>query len=316
MNRFLLLMLLAGAGLGLWLWSTGKTPPRPAQAEPVALPAPGVRPVALAGGPGLVSSCMGKPRFAEAAARNAASLDSLAWSPFRKPETGWRTYAPMVASEIGSDCPYDSQAFADRLTGWQAAHRLPATGVLDAASFDVMVVSWHRRRPFVRLSRFGCPAAPDPAGLAAIPPAMAYGSRPMLLRPDALEALKHMVADARAADPAIARDRQALLVFSAFRAPADDDLRCQQQMNCDNVVRTTCSAHRTGLAVDIVVGARPGGRVDSSEDANRLFQSQTPAYRWLVRNARRYGFVPYVYEPWHWEWAGDGLGERPPGYGG
>lgn len=312
MKRLLWICLIAGFGLGLWLWSQNQTPSDLAQAAPMRPP----EPVALAGGPGVVSPCTGKPRFSEAAARNAYNLDSLLWSPFRKPEQGWRTYGPMVGSEIGTDCAYDSQVFADRLAGWQAAHGLAATGVLDPASFEVMVVGWHRKRPFVRLSRFGCPAAPDAASLAVIPPAMTYGSRSMRLRPDALAALERMVADAKAADPAIARDPRALLVFSAFRAPEDDDLRCQQQNNCDNIVRTNCSAHRTGLAVDIVVGARPGGRVDSAEDANRLFQSQTPAYRWLVRNAGRYGFVPYVYEPWHWEWAGVGMGERPPGSGG
>jgi LAS superfamily LD-carboxypeptidase LdcB len=310
MKRFLLLMLLVGVGIGIWLWATGETPQRLAAASPVALPTPGAQPVDLAGGPGVVSPCIGKPRFAQAATTNAYNLDNLDWAPFRKPERGWRTYGPMIASEIGSDCPYATQVFADRLAGWQAAHGLPATGILDAASFDVMRIAWHRKRPFVRLSQSGCPAAPDPASLAVVPPAMTYGSRPMLLRPDALAALQRMVADARAADPAIARDRQAMLVFSAFRAPADDDLRCLNEGNCDNIGRTTCSAHRTGLAVDLVVGARPGGGVDSAEDANRRFQSQTPAYRWLVRNAHRYGFAPYVYEPWHWEWSGAGMGTQ------
>ena len=25
----------------------------------------------------------------------------------------------------------------------------------------------------------------------------------------------------------------------------------------------------------------------------------------LVKNAARFGFVNYVFEPWHWEWVGD-----------
>jgi LAS superfamily LD-carboxypeptidase LdcB len=33
--------------------------------------------------------------------------------------------------------------------------------------------------------------------------------------------------------------------------------------------------------------------------------SGTPAYRWLVANAGRFGFVNYVFEPWHWEWTGE-----------
>jgi LAS superfamily LD-carboxypeptidase LdcB len=59
------------------------------------------------------------------------------------------------------------------------------------------------------------------------------------------------------------------------------------------------------MALDLVVGAAPGQRVDSSADANRLAMSKTPAYRWLVLNAPRYGFLNYAFEPWHWEWAGE-----------
>ena len=36
-----------------------------------------------------------------------------------------------------------------------------------------------------------------------------------------------------------------------------------------------------------------------------LGQTQTATYRWLVAYARRYGFVNYVFEPWHWEWIGE-----------
>ncbi|MCA1564182.1 MAG: hypothetical protein LC803_00720 [Acidobacteria bacterium] len=34
----------------------------------------------------------------------------------------------------------------------------------------------------------------------------------------------------------------------------------------------------------------------------RALQTETRAYRWLVRNAERFGFCPYFYEPWHWEY--------------
>jgi LAS superfamily LD-carboxypeptidase LdcB len=45
--------------------------------------------------------------------------------------------------------------------------------------------------------------------------------------------------------------------------------------------------------------------VDSSADENRRWQAATPAYRWLVANAARFGFVNYPFEPWHWEWTGE-----------
>ena len=35
---------------------------------------------------------------------------------------------------------------------------------------------------------------------------------------------------------------------------------------------------------------------------SREHMARTATYRWLVLNAERFGFVPYVYEPWHWEY--------------
>ena len=69
------------------------------------------------------------------------------------------------------------------------------------------------------------------------------------------------------------------------------------------VRRAACSAHRTGLALDLVLdGVRP---VDSTAQDDRLRLSRSPAYRWLLSNARRFGFVNYPFEPWHWEWTGE-----------
>jgi LAS superfamily LD-carboxypeptidase LdcB len=61
------------------------------------------------------------------------------------------------------------------------------------------------------------------------------------------------------------------------------------------------SPHFSGRALDLYVGGEP---VEAKE-ANRALQVQTPAYRWLVRNAGRFGFRPYFYEPWHWEYCPD-----------
>jgi hypothetical protein len=59
------------------------------------------------------------------------------------------------------------------------------------------------------------------------------------------------------------------------------------------------SPHFTGRALDIYVGGEP----TITKDFNRAAQVKTPAYRWLVKNAARFGFYPYFYEPWHWEYA-------------
>lgn len=271
-----------------------------------SLPAPDATPYSRAPdyGPPSDEACTDAPAFETAAARNASDIDRLAWQPFGRDETGWRTYAPHVAIEIASSCAFDSPGFANALAGWQRTHGKPGTGVMDADTFNVMKVRWHLKRPFVILNRaVGCPPAPPPAALAAAAPKEVYGDKVIQARADALASYRRMVADAKAQDPAIAADPQALMIFSGFRSPLENDLTCLAQGGCDNVSRAPCSAHRTGLAFDLIVGAAPGGRVDSTENANRLAQSQTPAYRWLVRNAHRYGFVNYVFEPWHWEWS-------------
>lgn len=268
------------------------------------LPEPLSVSAAPAWGPPSDEACTEAPAFEAAAARNAANIDGLAWAPYGPPETGWRIYAPHIAVEIASSCAYESPGFANALAGWQRAHKRTPTGVMDQDTFSLMKVRWHLQRPFVILSRQGgCPPAPPTGALEAARPQEVYGAKVIELRADALFAYRRMVADARAAEPAIARDRQALLIFSGYRSALENDVTCLLRGGCDNVTRAPCSAHRTGLAFDIVVGAAPGGRVDSTENANRLAQSQTPTYRWLVRNAHRYGFVNYVFEPWHWEWS-------------
>jgi LAS superfamily LD-carboxypeptidase LdcB len=57
--------------------------------------------------------------------------------------------------------------------------------------------------------------------------------------------------------------------------------------------------------MDIYLGSAPGYPPESSDDANRLYESRAPAYLWLVANAERFGFVNYAFEPWHWEWTGE-----------
>ena len=66
------------------------------------------------------------------------------------------------------------------------------------------------------------------------------------------------------------------------------------------------SPHHTGRAIDFDLGGR-----NNSENVANL--RRTPAYRWLVCNAARFGFFPYAVEPWHWEYnprADAGLPER------
>ena len=55
------------------------------------------------------------------------------------------------------------------------------------------------------------------------------------------------------------------------------------------------SPHETGLAVDF--GTE--GLFPTSKTRKKQFNS--PGFAWLKGNAWRFGFHPYQYEPWHWE---------------
>jgi zinc D-Ala-D-Ala carboxypeptidase len=254
----------------------------------------------------VVGDCEPDPAFAAPAAANATSLPTAQWSAFGRPETGWAVYAPLAAREIGTACPPGAEGFAKALGRWQAARGEAASGVMDEPTLKTLELVWLQRRPFVSASAHGaCPAPPDPQRLSQARPDEGYEGKPVQLRTGALDAYRRMVAAARAESPAIAADHRLLTIFSGYRDPAADALRCAQELNCGTSARATCSAHRTGLAMDLFLGAAPGYPPESSADPNRLYQSQSPAYRWMVANADRFGFVNYPFEPWHWEWTGE-----------
>ena len=254
---------------------------------------------------GAAGDCERPGAYGPAAAYNAAAAHNLAFSPFGRAEQGWALYAPAIAREVRSSCPVGSPGFARAVALWQGRARLPPHGGVDAPTFEAMKAVWQQRRPFVRTRVAGvCPVPPDDGHLVAVPDATS-GAVAVRLRPAALAALRRMQAAARREIPAVAADPQRLTVFSGFRSPDYDAARCVKEGNCDGVVRATCSSHRTGLAVDLDLGSAPGFSIDSSADANRLWQTNTPAYRWLVANAGRFGFVNYAFEPWHWEWTGE-----------
>jgi hypothetical protein len=249
--------------------------------------------------------CAWPPTWEAVAARETANLYALDFSPFGRPEHGWAVYAAAASHELGSPCAPGAPGFALALAAWQTAHGLIGTGVMDPPTFDSFRLAWQRRRPFLALRALDlCPEPPAESALELAAPEETAG-KPVMLRPRAMAAYRQMVAAARADLPELAADPELLRIFSAFRAPAYDAERCAREGDCDGIARATCSAHRTGLAVDLMVGAAPGAGVDSSDDANRLFQTRGAVYRWLLANAGRFGFVNYAFEPWHWEWIGE-----------
>jgi LAS superfamily LD-carboxypeptidase LdcB len=246
------------------------------------------------------------PLYASAAQYNAAAETGLLIAPFGRNEMGWQIYAPLAAATLPTSCPAGSEGFARALALWQTQHGLPGSGALTADTLQTFKGVWQERRPFLMLRlRNICPPPPPDADLETLTEAESYGGKTVQLRRGAAEAYRRMVEAARRDDPAIAADPALLTVFSGYRSPDYDAARCAIENNCQGLVRAACSAHRTGLTLDIDVGAEPGFTLDSSADSNRLVQTQGPAYRWLVKNAGRFGFVNYAFEPWHWEWTGE-----------
>jgi D-alanyl-D-alanine carboxypeptidase len=241
--------------------------------------------------------------LSQPAAANALSLQTMAVNMFGRAEPGWTFYAPLIGSEIGTTCPPTSPGFSRVLTQWQSMHRLPATGLVDAATLGTLKQVWQQRRPFVTASRNGCPDPPQDSALAEAAPSESYGGKAIQLRVDALAAYRQMIQAARQAG-VIPPASNLATIFSGYRSPSYDAARCATQHNCQGITRASCSAHRTGNAMDIYLGAAPSFSPDSSADANRLYISQTPLYRWLVRNAAQFHLVNYPFEPWHWEFAG------------
>ena len=255
----------------------------------------------------------GAPAFA-----NGTSVYAMEWAPYNGTEWGWETYLPLIQKEIGTDCPPNSPRFARALAEFQIIHRLPPTGWFDAETFRVFRGVWQERRPFVmaRVREEPCPDPPPLYQLGYLVESEEHADRlTRLLRRDVLDAYREMVAAARREVPEIARDSELLQIFSGFRDPEADAARCAASGNCDGLRRAVCSPHRTGTAVDLYVGHIEGLGVDNTSAASRLHMTRGATYRWLVKNAGRFGFVPYAYEPWHWEWVsptGGYAGPPPP----
>jgi uncharacterized protein YcbK (DUF882 family) len=105
---------------------------------------------------------------------------------------------------------------------------------------------------------------------------------------------------ARGAKGELAPQEKYLKIVSAFRSPEYQQKLRRESPNAGSTGLAVNSPHFTGRALDLYVGGEPV----ETKDSNRAIQVQTPVYQWLVRNAERFGFRPYCYEPWHWEYVG------------
>jgi hypothetical protein len=254
------------------------------------------------------SSSASNSAFAAAATRNAALGASLDWTFGGKGQRGWSIYTPLIARTLDVDAAADSTDFAQALSRWQKSARLAPTGVLDRADWMQMIAAWQSRR-------LKGAAYPDASKLVSIPSSELYDpNRPAdmrLVERTTYAAYKRLLAAAISdrslglktkSDGELEGSEKFLKVVSAYRSKEHQDRLRREQPEAGRAALATHSPHFTGRALDLYVG---GYDPVSTKDDNRALQTQTKAYKWLVRNAERFGFRPYFYEPWHWEYVGD-----------
>lgn len=240
-----------------------------------------------------------------AADQNATFRAELNWVFGGKQQHGWYLYDSLINETLkpGGDVAND---FARAVSSWQKTKGLSANGVLDQDSWSTLVAEWQRNR-----LKDKTPASPDQLVLA---PAEDFYDPQRLADLRQVErqtyaAYKQMLA-AAIADSSLNLDHTSadelaphekyFKIVSAFRSRAYQEQLRRQSPNAGSAGLAVNSPHFTGRALDLYVGGDP---VDT-KDSNRAIQVNTPVYKWLVRNAARFGFRPYFYEPWHWEYVG------------
>jgi D-alanyl-D-alanine carboxypeptidase len=240
----------------------------------------------------------------EAATLNGQFSSELNWKFGSKQQRGWYLYTPLIKRLINTTQDPASPKFATALSKWQAKSGLKSSGVLDEETLYAMIKTWQDARLKDRSV-----AVSDQLLTAPIAdfydPTRAEDLRQVERRTYA--AYKRMVAAAvadrslglaRASHGELAAGEKYLKIISAFRSPEYQERLRREAPHAGSAGLAVNSPHFTGRALDLYVGGEP---VDT-RDPNRALQVATPVYQWLVRNAERFGFRPYCYEPWHWEY--------------
>lgn len=246
------------------------------------------------------------PAFDVAALENIRMQSDLNWVFGGKSQRGWQLYTPLISRMLDIEEEARTASFALAVSRWQKERGLDAHGVLDNSTWFQMISAWQSDRIKDR-------TYPTADQLVMIPVSECYDpSRADELRKVEREtylAYKRMIQAAAAdsslglaltADGELAPGEKYLKIISAFRSREYQEHLRKQSPNSGRAGLAVNSPHFTGRALDIYVGGEPV----STKDDNRALQTRTPVYRWLVKNAARFGFRPYFYEPWHWEYVG------------
>jgi len=249
-----------------------------------------------------------------AVSSNAQLQTTLEWTFGGKVQRGWGLYTPLIGELIGARAEAAASEFAMRLSLWQHQNGIESTGVLDSETWSQIVSTFQARR-------IGNGSYAAPKDLVTIPISDCYDpTRAEELRSadrETFAAYKRMVAAAAAAssslglqvgrDGFLSSDERLLKIVSAFRSREYQEQLRRQSPTSGRAGLAINSPHTTGRALDLYVGGDPV----STKDENRAMQTRGAVYKWLVQNAARFGFRPYFYEPWHWEYVG--VGNNRPG---
>ncbi len=239
------------------------------------------------------------PHFA-----NARSFYTLAWGFGGKAQRGWYLYATLIGKLVGSDDAPSSLAFATAVARWQGSVGLSPSGVIDQETLMRIIKTWQEQRSADR-------SYPTAERLITAPASEFYdperaGNLRQVERETYL-AYKRMlhaaIADrtlglATNANGELAANEMRLRIISAFRSREYQQQLRRQSPHSGRAGLAVNSPHFTGRALDLYIAGEPV----ETKDGNRALQVNALVYRWLVRNAHRFGFRPYFYEPWHWEY--------------
>ena len=241
--------------------------------------------------------------LAAAAAQNTLLRNDLKWFFGGKSQKGWSLYTNLIQNLIETSEEPDSNGFAEALQVWQIEKGLAATGILDEDTLMAMVFDWQGRRLKNKV-----PAQPEQLTMAPVSDFYDVTRQPELrmIEHDTYAAYRRMVAAAiadkslglKSEGDGLAADEKFLKVISSYRSREYQEELRRRSPNAGSAGLAINSPHFTGRALDLYVGGAPV----ATNDFNRAIQVQTKVYQWLVKNAERFGFRPYYYEPWHWEY--------------
>lgn len=230
--------------------------------------------------------------YARASKQNRTLVTQSVWT-FGTRQKGFTLYIPLIQQTIGTKASYTTAEFAERLADWKRSHGCSSrNGLLNTAAFLCLKEFWQARRKtrleadaqvvIDRRHRYD-PDRDDELSRAGLATYQAY----------------QRMLEAAAADGVTGKE----LLIVASNRDAGRLAALQKKVSKAKIGYTIAgkdSVHFTGRALDLHVGGKPV----SSKDSNRLIQIRSKGYRWLVRNAARFGFVNYFFEPWHWEYVG------------